>query len=157
MEGPRREEGGIERGGWRVQALQDRYGGWTNSQIVNDFANYAEVAFKNFGGKVNHWMTLNEPRSFCWLGYGIGIHAPGIKVLRPAPPFLPPPLLPFPHWLQASTVDGKRGGVSHLTEAAEERQAGWGCTERAVEGTGQWRLIGMVVLVQCAGCSCRRR
>eukprot|EP00884_Botryococcus_braunii_P017272 jgi/Botrbrau1/4228/Bobra.0044s0024.1 len=61
------------------QALQDKYGGWTNSQIVDDFANYAEVAFKNFGGKVNHWITLNEPRSFCWLGYGIGVHAPGIQ------------------------------------------------------------------------------
>jgi beta-glucosidase/6-phospho-beta-glucosidase/beta-galactosidase len=69
-----------------LQALQDRYGGWTNSTIVDDFTNYSVIVFKAFGERVKNWITLNEPRSFCWLGYGIGIHAPGIKVQNPRNP-----------------------------------------------------------------------
>lgn len=61
------------------QQLQDEYGGWASPRIVDDFADYAEVMFRALGDRVKHWTTLNEPHSFCQLGYGYGIHAPGIK------------------------------------------------------------------------------
>lgn len=57
--------------------LQDLYGGWRSSQSVRHFAEYAEVAFKAFGKRVSTWTTFNEPWSFVFLGYDMGIHAPG--------------------------------------------------------------------------------
>ena len=29
--------------------------------------------------KVKFWITFNEPICTCWLGYGSGVHAPGVK------------------------------------------------------------------------------
>eukprot|EP00249_Psilotum_nudum_P019962 c27498_g1_i1 orf=501-2102(+) len=59
------------------QALQDSIGGWLSPEIVNHFANYAEVCFDAFGDRVKHWITLNEPLRFSFFGNGLGIHAPG--------------------------------------------------------------------------------
>ncbi|KAM3734148.1 hypothetical protein ACB098_11G192100 [Castanea mollissima] len=58
------------------QALEDTYGGFLNSQIENDFRDYAELCYKEFGDRVKHWITLNEPLTFAALGYGNGAFAP---------------------------------------------------------------------------------
>jgi len=63
------------------QALEDK-GGWTNRDIIDRFANYADVCTRTFGDKVKKWMILNEPMSFTGLGYYTGYHAPGRKGLR---------------------------------------------------------------------------
>eukprot|EP00058_Branchiostoma_floridae_P006069 XP_002591557.1 hypothetical protein BRAFLDRAFT_105090 [Branchiostoma floridae] len=60
------------------QALQDRYGGWVNEEIVEHYHNYATFAFQTFGDRVKYWLTFNEPMIFCSLGYTSGEHAPGI-------------------------------------------------------------------------------
>ncbi|CAL9778317.1 unnamed protein product [Musa acuminata subsp. burmannicoides] len=63
---------------WDVpQALEDAYGGFLSSKIVNDFKNFASVCFQKFGDRVKHWITLNEPWSFSSMGYSLGKHAPG--------------------------------------------------------------------------------
>jgi len=63
---------------WDVpQALEDKYQGFLNSEITDDFANYAKVCFMEFGDRVKHWITLNEPWTFSILGYCLGRHAPG--------------------------------------------------------------------------------
>ncbi|KAM3686287.1 hypothetical protein ACJW31_11G187100 [Castanea mollissima] len=59
------------------QALEDTYGGFLNHQIVNDFRDYAELCYKEFGDRVKHWITLNEPQTFTTMGYGNGAFAPG--------------------------------------------------------------------------------
>ncbi|GMQ00632.1 hypothetical protein CsSME_00047635 [Camellia sinensis var. sinensis] len=59
------------------QALEDEYGGFLSSQIVSDFCDYAELCFWEFGDRVKHWITLNEPVTFSQNGYVTGIHAPG--------------------------------------------------------------------------------
>eukprot|EP01018_Ginkgo_biloba_P033181 Gb_09558 [translate_table: standard] len=59
------------------QALEDEYGGFLSSNVVKDFAEYAEVCFKAFGDRVKHWITLNEPLSYASEGYDTGTHAPG--------------------------------------------------------------------------------
>ncbi|KAJ3679743.1 hypothetical protein LUZ60_017754 [Juncus effusus] len=59
------------------QALEDQYGGFLSSKIINDYVNYAEVCFKEFGDRVKHWITFNEPWSFCSGGYDRGQYAPG--------------------------------------------------------------------------------
>ena len=41
--------------------LQNSYGGWLSPQIVDDFANYAQVVFSRYGNKVSRWFTINEP------------------------------------------------------------------------------------------------
>ncbi|KAI4324290.1 hypothetical protein L6164_023841 [Bauhinia variegata] len=59
------------------QALEDEYGGFLSRHIVNDFRDYSELCFKEFGDKVKHWITLNEPLSYSKIGYSSGKYAPG--------------------------------------------------------------------------------
>ncbi|WP_226527932.1 GH1 family beta-glucosidase [Metabacillus niabensis] len=63
------------------QALQDR-GGWENREVVEAFANYSELMFKEFNGKIKKWITINEPWCVSFLSNFIGIHAPGYKNLQ---------------------------------------------------------------------------
>lgn len=60
------------------QALQDE-GGWARRGIADDFARYAEVVAGALDGRVARWITLNEPWCSAFLGYGSGIHAPGLQ------------------------------------------------------------------------------
>ncbi|CDW81975.1 glycosyl hydrolase family protein [Stylonychia lemnae] len=50
---------------------------WLGQKIINQFNEYADLCFKTFGQKVKRWITFNEPHTFIWFGYGLGIHAPG--------------------------------------------------------------------------------
>ncbi|XP_043724405.1 beta-glucosidase 40-like isoform X1 [Telopea speciosissima] len=59
------------------QALADKYNGWLNRQILEDFAVYAETCFEKFGDRVKHWITFNEPHTFAVQGYDVGFQAPG--------------------------------------------------------------------------------
>ncbi|KAF7041571.1 hypothetical protein CFC21_051350 [Triticum aestivum] len=59
------------------QALEDKYNGWLDRQIVNDFVAYAETCFAAFGDRVKHWITVNEPHNVAVNGYDVGIQAPG--------------------------------------------------------------------------------
>jgi len=64
------------------QALQDR-GGWENRDTAYRLAEYAGYVSKQLSAAgVKHFFTMNEIRSFVELGYGTGIHAPGLKVGR---------------------------------------------------------------------------
>ncbi|KAJ8452521.1 hypothetical protein Cgig2_000110 [Carnegiea gigantea] len=46
------------------QTLADAYGGFLSPQIVEDFRDYADFCFREFGDKVKHWITLNEPSTY---------------------------------------------------------------------------------------------
>ncbi|KAH9710287.1 Beta-glucosidase 17 [Citrus sinensis] len=59
------------------QALEDEYGGFLSPKIVKDFGDYADLCFKEFGDRVKHWITLNEPETVGENGYAKGTHAPG--------------------------------------------------------------------------------
>jgi beta-glucosidase len=65
------------------QALQDK-GGWVNRDIVKHFADYSTAVVERFGDRVKKFSPINEPWVVAWLGYGIGIHAPGITDRRSA-------------------------------------------------------------------------
>ncbi|KAJ7982299.1 Beta-glucosidase [Quillaja saponaria] len=55
---------------WDVpQALEDKYGGFLSPKIVDDFRDYVDICFKQFGDRVRHWITLNEPGTFSLGGY----------------------------------------------------------------------------------------
>ncbi len=61
------------------QALQD-VGGWENRDTAKAFADYAGYTAGVLSDRVKNFMTMNEMRSFVELGYGNGVHAPGLKV-----------------------------------------------------------------------------
>jgi len=65
------------------QALEDK-GGWPERATAEAFAAYAELVGDRLGDRVGSWTTLNEPWVASWLGYGLGIHAPGREGVRPA-------------------------------------------------------------------------
>ncbi|MED6155516.1 glycosyl hydrolase 1 [Stylosanthes scabra] len=65
------------------QALEDEYGGWVSPKIIQDFTNYADVCFREFGDRVLYWNTVNEPNVFTIGGYDEGTTPP----LRCSPPF----------------------------------------------------------------------
>ncbi len=58
------------------QALEDE-GGWPSRSTVEAFAGYTDVVTRRLGDRVKHWITLNEPWSSAFLGYRVGLHAPG--------------------------------------------------------------------------------
>lgn len=58
-------------------ALQMEFDGWLNPKVANLFAEYARVCFDQFGDRVKHWITHNEPWVVSILGYGQGVFAPG--------------------------------------------------------------------------------
>ncbi|UOQ48445.1 GH1 family beta-glucosidase [Gracilibacillus caseinilyticus] len=58
------------------QALQDK-GGWNNRETIDAFVEYATLMFNEFSGKINKWLTLNEPWCISFLSNYIGVHAPG--------------------------------------------------------------------------------
>ncbi|MGN0976126.1 MAG: GH1 family beta-glucosidase [Gemmiger sp.] len=64
------------------QALQNK-GGWLNEDTARAFAVYASKMGEHFKGRVRNWFTLNEPACIVGLGYGNGIHAPGLRLSLP--------------------------------------------------------------------------
>lgn len=57
------------------QKLQD-LGGFINPMFAEWFEDYARVVYENFGDRVKHWITFNEPREICYQGYGFTTKAP---------------------------------------------------------------------------------
>lgn len=54
-------------------------GSWSNPDSPKWFMEYARVVFREFGDRVKHFITFNEPQCFVACGYGSGIHAPGLR------------------------------------------------------------------------------
>ncbi|XP_024020700.1 beta-glucosidase 12-like [Morus notabilis] len=59
------------------QVLEDEYGGFLSLNIVNDYRDYVNFCFEEFGDRVKNWITFNEPNIFSSYGYDLGLHAPG--------------------------------------------------------------------------------
>jgi beta-glucosidase len=58
------------------QSLEDA-GGWTSRDVVERFAEYADLVFAALGDRVGDWITHNEPYVTSFLGYAYGVKAPG--------------------------------------------------------------------------------
>lgn len=61
------------------QALEDK-GGWQNIDTAKAFAQYAAKLGEHFKGRVRHWFTINEIACIVGMGYGNGLHAPGLQL-----------------------------------------------------------------------------
>ena len=64
---------------WDLPEALSQKGGWTNREIVKRFGDYAHAIGERFSDRVKNFFPINEPWVVAWLGYGIGIHAPGHK------------------------------------------------------------------------------
>lgn len=58
------------------QPLSDA-GGWTNRDTSMRFAEFAAVIAEQLGDRIATVTTLNEPWCSAYLGYAVGLHAPG--------------------------------------------------------------------------------
>jgi beta-glucosidase len=67
------------------QALEDD-GGWLNRATVDRFADYAAIVGERLADRVEHWIPINEPSVVMMMGYSIGTHAPGRKLMFDAAP-----------------------------------------------------------------------
>ena len=62
---------------WDLPQHIEEDGGWLNRNTAYLFADYVEKVIEAFGDKVYSYATLNEPFCSSYLGYEVGIHAPG--------------------------------------------------------------------------------
>lgn len=65
---------------WDYPLALHHRGGWLNATSPVWFARYARVVADALGDRVATWITLNEPQVFVELGYGSGVHAPGLRL-----------------------------------------------------------------------------
>ncbi len=63
---------------WDLPSALGDEGGWLKRSTAYAFADYAEIVARRLGDRVTHWMTLNEPWCSAYLGYAVGVHAPGL-------------------------------------------------------------------------------
>jgi beta-glucosidase len=64
---------------WDYPYELEKMGGWLNNESPKWFENYARIVAKEFGDRVKHFVTINEPQCFIGIGYKAGFHAPGKK------------------------------------------------------------------------------
>lgn len=50
----------------------DQAGGWKNRETIQQFADYCDVLFENFGQDVKYWQTINEQNVMALAGSVIG-------------------------------------------------------------------------------------
>jgi beta-glucosidase len=64
---------------WDIpQALEDE-GGWAVRSTAEAFVDYANIVSRALGNRVQTWITHNEPAVVAWMGYELGLHAPGLR------------------------------------------------------------------------------
>ena len=59
------------------QHLEDK-GGWLNRDTAYKFEKYVDLVSKTLGNRVFSYATFNEPFCSAFLGYEVGVHAPGL-------------------------------------------------------------------------------
>ncbi|MGV3490159.1 MAG: GH1 family beta-glucosidase [Devosia sp.] len=112
------------------QALEDK-GGWSNRDVIGAFGDYAELAFRSFGDRVNRWATLNEPISI-WVGYSMGFFAPGRTDERSARQALHHALVSHGTAVEAFRTSGKRGDIGAVFDIWQRHPATDKPEDRAV-------------------------
>lgn len=62
---------------WDLPQWLEDQGGWLNRDTGKYFAEYASRIYAELGDLVPQFITHNEPWCAAFLGYGLGVHAPG--------------------------------------------------------------------------------
>jgi beta-glucosidase len=119
------------------QALEDA-GGWPVRDSVDWFADYARVVFDRLGDRVTTWITHNEPWVVAFLGYAIGVHAPGLCDYSKAYQVVHHLLLSHGVTVQLFRQGGYKGEIGIVLnlegyEPASEREADRAACQRVYE------------------------
>ena len=64
---------------WDLPQTLEEEGGWAVRSTAEAFVEYTDAITRALGDRVKNWITHNEPACVAWLGYAIGVHAPGLK------------------------------------------------------------------------------
>ncbi|MEV6611634.1 GH1 family beta-glucosidase [Kutzneria sp. NPDC051319] len=64
---------------WDLPQRHELNGGWAQRDTAQHFADYTQVVHDTLHDRVHNWTTLNEPYCASLLGYGAGVHAPGVR------------------------------------------------------------------------------
>ncbi|KAG0500088.1 hypothetical protein HPP92_000160 [Vanilla planifolia] len=56
--------------------FEEEYGAWLSPKIIDDFREYAEVCFREFGDRVTYWTTISEPNIYAMDSYDQGRFPP---------------------------------------------------------------------------------
>lgn len=67
---------------WDLPQYLDDNGGWLCRETAQSFGHLCQVVAEHFQGRVTRYFTLNEPQCSAELGYGNGIHAPGLTLTK---------------------------------------------------------------------------
>ncbi len=65
---------------WDTPLELEQAGGWLNRDTAERFGEYAQIVGEHFADRIPRWITINEPVVVTMLGYGAGIHAPGLSL-----------------------------------------------------------------------------
>lgn len=63
---------------WDLPQYLEDQGGWLNRETAYKFKEYADLITKALGDRVHSYATFNEPFCSAFLGYEVGVHAPGL-------------------------------------------------------------------------------
>ncbi|QWC17037.1 beta-glucosidase [Cellulomonas dongxiuzhuiae] len=114
---------------WDLPQVLEDQGGWTSRATAYAFAEYARVVARALGDRIHLWTTLNEPWCSAFLGYGSGVHAPGVT--DPAAALTAVHHLNLAHGLAATAIREELGADTpvsitlnlHVTRAASHDAA----------------------------------
>ncbi|WP_455356382.1 GH1 family beta-glucosidase [Streptomyces sp. SYSU K217416] len=71
---------------WDTPLELEEAGGWMVRDTAYRFAEYADAVAARLADRVGLWITINEPAEVTLLGYALGEHAPGRRLLFDALP-----------------------------------------------------------------------
>ncbi|MEV6653807.1 GH1 family beta-glucosidase [Streptomyces sp. NPDC051219] len=71
---------------WDTPLALEEGGGWLVRDTAYRFAEYADAVAARLADRVGLWLTINEPAEVTLLGYALGEHAPGRRLLFDALP-----------------------------------------------------------------------
>ena len=69
---------------WDLPSALEKDGGWLNRDTAYAFEAYAVTVAKRLGDRIPTWFTHSEPWCQSFLGYELGIHAPGHRSFKEA-------------------------------------------------------------------------
>ena len=69
---------------WDLPQPLQNAGGWQHPDLPRIFADYAGYTAEKLSDLCSHFMTMNEIFTFIDIGYGVGVHAPGLTLSKGA-------------------------------------------------------------------------
>uniref|UniRef100_A0A669DK22 Lactase n=1 Tax=Oreochromis niloticus TaxID=8128 RepID=A0A669DK22_ORENI len=63
---------------WDLPEALQKVSGWENAAMIDIFNDYCDFCFATFGDRVKFWITINQPQTIAWSGYGLGNMPPNV-------------------------------------------------------------------------------